>query len=1145
MKVITSRNHRNIQNYIYSRIKEDLETHKNVYYVVPEQFTLGTELDVFKSLKLESMIDLKIKSFRSIINEVLSFCGGANNNYLSEFSQKFIVKLAINDVRDNLKVYQKSVNEEGFIDLILEFFKIIKSNMYDSKAFNEVVEKNNENNLLHDKLSDISIIFTQYESILKGSKYDSNDRTDIAISKIAQMEKFKNTVFYFDQFNNMSIQEIELLKQIDDIALDAYIGITIDSNMITTKSDDNIYDFEVDDASVFEVSRRFINSLYRVNPSFIHLEKNNHPNENIDKLLKKIFSYKTPTKDDLDNIYVNRYKNTKEESEALAININKDIFENKFRYKDIAVVVSNSVEYFKFLKREFKVNDIPHFIDDHRNLLENPIAKYIKSAINLVNSSFSSVDIITYIKHSFFDIDENKINIFQNYLTQRQIKGDMIFNDRYFTFTEEGEVSRVRDKYQEEDRINLEIVNEVRSIFLKAIDAFGHSVNDINEYRIKMNSIANYCKSIYEFISAPQSIERIEKYEQWLINNERNDIIDENRLVWNEFVSILNDFYSIDEDYELDFSKFSQYLNEAVSEIKIGIVPPSQDQVIVGDFNRSRLQEIKKIYIVGLTNMYFPKAHNEPDIFLESEKQSLIDSGMDIDNTHKNKNQKDLLALYNNLSKATDEIVFSYSLINSSNEAMQEASIIEFIEQMLDDNNINIQGIDYRDNIFSKSRLSYYLPTSFRKMKNRKHIDEDEKTFVRSVLDNIENIEKIENKENYREILSSIYNTDRMLIKNRHISKDAIDSIYTETKRFSVSELEQYIKCPYQHFITYGVKPRISRQFNVDSMDYGNITHKSLDSFVKNSKKDEVQDIHTKDEMSVITQEIFDENVNFYVEDYQIADAKNQYFLSKLKNMIDVSLVVVNNQMKVIEPDNILTEAVYGVRGQFPPLSYEIDGVKYNMQGIIDRVDQYVIDGKNYFRIIDYKTGNKVFNLGKVYHGLDLQLMVYLYTVISRDNNSEPLGAFYQVLNHRFTDIGHNPQQDEFIEERHRLNGIIVDDLKALSISDKSFVKRAAQNSEVINFQGRAHDYNAKNNVVDKFLINKLMDRVNEKIVSSIKNIKGGNIAVKPYKLDKETPCQYCQYRAICKFEYNDYNRLEKLTADDVKEILGGNDGEY
>ena len=111
------------------KIGQQIKSAKKIYYVVPEQFTLSTEIEIFNYLELNSTIDLKVKSFRSIINEILSVCGGASYDFLSDASAKLILKLSIAKVKGDLRVYQKSINEDGFIALIMNFIKTLKSNI--------------------------------------------------------------------------------------------------------------------------------------------------------------------------------------------------------------------------------------------------------------------------------------------------------------------------------------------------------------------------------------------------------------------------------------------------------------------------------------------------------------------------------------------------------------------------------------------------------------------------------------------------------------------------------------------------------------------------------------------------------------------------------------------------------------------------------------------------------------------------------------------------------------------------------------------------------------------------------------------------------------------------------------------------------
>ena len=74
------------------------------------------------------------------------------------------------------------------------------------------------------------------------------------------------------------------------------------------------------------------------------------------------------------------------------------------------------------------------------------------------------------------------------------------------------------------------------------------------------------------------------------------------------------------------------------------------------------------------------------------------------------------------------------------------------------------------------------------------------------------------------------------------------------------------------------------------------------------------------------------------------------------------------------------------------------------MNGKIDRVDVYNKDGNSYVKIIDYKSGNKNFNLQDVYYGMQLQLIVYLSELCKMGrglfgNEVLPGGMFYFKIN--------------------------------------------------------------------------------------------------------------------------------------------------
>jgi len=57
--------------------------------------------------------------------------------------------------------------------------------------------------------------------------------------------------------------------------------------------------------------------------------------------------------------------------------------------------------------------------------------------------------------------------------------------------------------------------------------------------------------------------------------------------------------------------------------------------------------------------------------------------------------------------------------------------------------------------------------------------------------------------------------------------------------------------------------------------------------------------------------------------------------------------------------------------------------------------------------------------------------------------------------------------------------------------------------------------------------------------------IVSGKIDISPYRLGQVSPCSYCRYKPVCRFDWqiNDYNFLESLSKSGVLERAGGIDG--
>ena len=1116
MKVVISRSSKKNREFIFDQIKEDLANKRQVYLMVPQQFTLSTELELFSYLKIDGMLNLKVKSFRSITEEVLFEQGGQSRPFLSDTSSILLLKIAIDQVYDQLETYKKQVNDAAFVELIYDFIKILKSNLV--RPEDVIAMAKDDNNNIYKKLSDIYLIYKQYESLLNESGHDAHNKVDQVIDKLPHMDSYREVVFYVDQFSNMSKQEIEFIKAIDRIS-EITMTLTLDQRLLSYLSYQDVYEAGVDDGAIFDLSRRFLINLDPDHIQFLFPNTDHHSNPNIDYLLRHIFSYKIPDRlaqgQTLDNIYIQRYRNIVEEVEALAIEINKEIYLKKRRFKDIAVIVTNNQAYDDLISRQFDLNDIAYFLDSPRNLLANPMVKYIRASLDLLKSSFASADIVNYLKYAFFNIDHEKLNHFQNYLKERKIIGNMIFDPAYFANLE-----KQAEKEEHEDLLkNKAAILEVRAIFLDAISFFGQSFKDIQDFFQGEKSFQAHARSFYEFLSYEKALARYQEFESRIGENQSSkdlSIEDENRLIWNQMMQILDDFSLINPDLTVSFQDFTDYVNQAIDQMKVGVIPPSQDQVFVGNLDRSRFREVKKIFVLGMSNLYYPKSQQEASLFLEGEKQWLIDTGLELENTKIRYQEKDILSLYEALSKATEEIVFSYSLINESNQSMQRASLLDYVSPLIGHQQAVLET-DYLDNIYAKTRLSHYLPVMYRRINRRRTVDKEEKNFVLTVYD------LLKGKEDYQQIISAMDESN--FPKRYHqLSRKSVDKIYSASRRFSVSQLENYYRCPYRHFIDYGLQPKEETIFNMDARAFGNIAHANADYFVKSHGKD-----NFKDEQAVqdVMADYFQSSVNDQLEDYQLADPRNRYYVRRLEAMLNVSLYILSKQLQLMHPNKSETEVRYGPGRELKPLEVTTKYGRHIFSGIIDRLDSYLINDKNYMRVIDYKTGNKQFDLAKTYHGLDLQLLIYLYTVVSQDEDNEPLGAYYLSLNHRYKSVGHNEIIDRLISDKHQLKGITLSDQTILEETDDTFLADERPNSSIIKVNGRYKNFYQQPHFLPRSSYTNLFDHVRLKVKTGIEGILDGDIAVYPYKLKNEIACTYCDYQAICRFEQNNYRHLD------------------
>ena len=340
---------------------------------------------------------------------------------------------------------------------------------------------------------------------------------------------------------------------------------------------------------------------------------------------------------------------------------------------------------------------------------------------------------------------------------------------------------------------------------------------------------------------------------------------------------------------------------------------------------------------------------------------------------------------------------------------------------------------------------------------------------------------------------------------NLRIPSNTALKLYSKTLNVSPSSIETYAKCPFYHFILYGLKLKVKEKYLFDSREVGTFVHYLLENVIKN----DIDNIKEENTYEIIKKY----SLSYLKDNGKIMDNKTKYLIEELsKSTSNVINMIVSEQEKSRFKPTFF-ELKIDDNSTVTPLSVKLLNGTLNINGIVDRVDTYQDDENFYYRIIDYKTGEKKFRLDEVLMGLNLQMLIYLLAIKNShsftDKKMIPSALLYYpaLLKESKSSRGLTLEEKEkSVYDRLKMNGIIN------------------SSSDVLYLFGEDLKCYTDSFVRDKLSFEKVfsMDDINnvfEYMINTIKTIGNsildGKISVSPV----EDGCKYCKFSSICKFD--------------------------
>lgn len=1075
MRLILGRSGSGKSFYCMNEIKKyDEEAfNKPLIYIVPEQFSFEAERELIKVLNKKGMINSQVLSFKRLAYKIFTE-KGFKENQIGSSGKTMIIYSIMTKNESKLSILKNASKNIGLVDTVVKQIEEFKRYCITPEMLENI---NIKNSYLERKISDLLIIYKEYENIINEKYLDGNDELK-QLSRLLDGNTYVDGAkIWIDAFDGFTPEELEIIEKLDKKA-DVTISIIWD---------------EMD---LFDLNKKTIQKLKKIANISEIIKLSDGPRYNSKELLHLeknflVFPYKKYEENTLD-IVLTLNKNPYSEIENVACKIIDFVRDNGYRYCDMAVLTRDTENYKNIFQTIFKLYDIPYFLDDKKELYSQPIISLILSLLDICVKNFSYESVFGYLKTGLTNIeDRNDIDLLENYVLKWGIRGSDWLKE--WTLADD----------------NLEKINITRENVIEPILKFKKELT--NRKTVKEIVTALYDYLIY--IDAYNNI--ISKIEVLKGNN--IELASQYAQGWNVTMNILDEMVETLGDEKVSFESFLNTLKIGISNHKIGIIPPSKDQVIIGDIERTRSNNVKVLFIVGINDGVFPRAFSDEGFINDKERNVLLDNGIEIAKDTQKLLVEENFNIYKAFSVPSDKLFMSYPTSNMEGKSLRPSFIIKQIKNVFpklsEESKVIYEGIEATNKQGTFPRLL----TKIREFVDGNGFDNHWKDVYNWYLEN--ETDKLKNVCMALDYKNTI----------EYMSKQTTKKLYGENINGSVSKLEKYVSCPFSYYLKYGLRLKEREIYRLENPDLGSFLHEVIDKFSKYILENNIvwRDIE-KEESDKIVDKVIDEVLKGFKHNLLNSSARMKQLGLKLKRLVRRMIWIITFHIKSGEFNVIDNEAEFGKDKKYPPIEILLsDGSKMVLNGKVDRIDIAETEEGNYIRIIDYKSSQKEIKLSDVYYGVQLQLITYLDAVT--DGDLLPGGVLYLELNDPMIKTNKDMQKEEVEEEimkQLRMKGLILANARLVKAMDKDMIKK----SNVISLSEKSNGTYSGMPVATEEQLEKLRHHIKVVLKQIGEEMISGNVSNEPIKRKKSTGCDYCEYKMICQFDKKLGNEFKVLT---------------
>ena len=1087
-------------------------TFENHIIVVPKQLTLETERTLLDALGLEGSFALQVVSPERLCQRIFEAAGAPEGARVDERGRVMLARTAIRDSSEQLSLYRGAERRRGFADRCARQLELLRQAGLGPEQLLACAD--GADGILSMKLRDLSAILDAYQKSIEGRFQDGESELRDAAARASAAEFLRTADVSFYGFDLTPPSLHRLIAAVAAVCPETRLFLPLDAN--PDARDQVVF------TPLLKCMKRLIKACGQAGvevaqvpviadgdaPGALTVAAPARSRE-LARLADELYAYPAlpdPSGKPPRHIQLAAARNPMEECLFAAALCRRLAVRNGWRWNDFLILCPDPDSYRQSLKDAFRAYGVPVFLSSSRPAARHALAECLLSALRIIESRPQAEDALSLMRTGFMPITDDEADRLANHMEKYGVRPYALL--------------RPLRRGSEAELLALEPVRE----------RFAAPLIALKDRLKRADGLKSQLAAVFAFLEDIDAPGRLQSRLDRLISGDLREQAGEEAQVWNRIIGALDQMAALMGDAPLPLRDLRETLSESLEAAVIKPLPQADDAVYVQPADRILTSRAKALILLGETD----RAGADPDgLFNAAQLQEvarMTDAYLGSDDAEKSMLRR--YYLKSALEMASDYLCVCWPLSGMDNAAQHPGPLVDQIKALFPSLTARggvtgDQGVSWMLRAAPEAAMAHAARALSKQGEGTPLSECDAATLAGLSQLSAENPTLSRDFTRIRDALNHGAVADRL-------NPDTAKALYGQLRRQSITRLERFAQCPFAYFTQYGLRPERIEAYGLNPKDEGTFFHDAVHEFLLESMDDlnriDIPEAHAR--MDAIADALLNQmSAQGPLGDSAVALAERR----RLKATARTCAGVLTEHMRGSRFAPAALETDFGREDGRATLVVNAATGECVLEGRIDRIDEW-LEG-SYLRVIDYKRGGRPLNLDAVFHGLSLQLPVYLAAAM-RKRREKSAGVYYFNLDEGILPLQTTDPAAVEKERRGRfkLSGLAIDDPEVLAAQSPNFpeVLGVRVTKEGSLYKGAM--------ATDAHGFETLTHHALTKAGEHLDNIRDGEAAVAPAEFRLNTPCDWCDLRDACLFDERldarCVRRFKNIRGDAVLELL-------